>query len=136
MEKEGHQIGQWVGDYGIGGSPAPVATTAAPATSTGAAGTWGYYGIGSPRYQVGVLYSAANILADRGDEAGCESVLNALKSADQQFGNQLSGNAGSGWKQQISDAKPIDQLGGGAVLTSRNLVGTQVVNTQEMCSGA
>ena len=71
----------------------------------------------APALELGTLHDAAYILAGRGDEQGCRTVLAALERAYGEYAGQLreagvDPNAVSGWRaQEILAAKPVTELG-------------------------
>jgi sporulation protein YlmC with PRC-barrel domain len=123
-------------------APPPLDGTAATAarqpavTTEGAVGPWGATGWRTrPSMEIGTLFRAADILAQRGDQQGCETVLNAAKSVYGEYAAQLKElgvdpDAVSGWRQdQIANAQPITQIA--ASVRADNVVGTDVRNAQD-----
>jgi hypothetical protein len=128
------------------GQPPASADSSTTAPASGEAGTaqpgpWGDVGWGTaPRYQMGVLYNAAAVLGQMGDQAACESVLQALTGLYEQYSAQLQ-EAGvdpsevSGWRQeQIVTAKPVTELE--RPLRLDDIRGTDVRNNQDEYLGS
>jgi sporulation protein YlmC with PRC-barrel domain len=140
MDREGYWLAGYRGGAGSYGVTAPPGTTAAPgaATTTGTAaptagaaatatgggalvapgvGPWGDVGWATtPSDEIGTLYAAAEILARRGDEQACQTVLGEAREAYGQYVAQLR-QAGvepggvAGWRQeQILAARPLTEL--------------------------
>jgi len=69
-----------------------------------------------PMQQLRTLHSAALVMAQRGEQQGCETVLSELREAYGQYGQQLKqagtdGNRMNGYRQQqLADAKPVGQM--------------------------
>lgn len=123
---------------------APATGTAAPADPALADGTMGSpwrtdaatIGMMSPRFQVSALYSAANVLAHRGDEEGCQYVLSELNTVYEDHVSQLR-EAGvepgevTTWRQeQIALAQPVSEMPR-QFLSADNLSGMSVRNLQD-----
>lgn len=115
-------------------------STAMPPRPVGT-GPWNvggrYYGINSPRYQFGTLYRAAYVLARRGDEQGCQHVVDALKGTYESHRSQLE-EAGvdpqevTTWREeQIALAKPVEEVAMAGRLTIDDLMGTDVRNLED-----
>lgn len=155
MEEEGFWLTGWGWRWGPGPAMTPRTPVAGPATTarptdqprpgeTGTEGTapWAVtgpqpLGINSPRFQIRSLYSAANVLAYRGDEQGCQTVLEELQSAYDQFTTQLR-EAGvepgevTSWRQErITAAVPVEQLQQRRIVTIDDITGTDVRNLQD-----
>jgi hypothetical protein len=70
----------------------------------------------SPRYQIRTLYSAAGVLARRGDEVGCESVLTNLQTLYDEYVADLKragvepGEVASWRQQRIISAQSVNKL--------------------------
>lgn len=133
MNKDGYWLTGWGTRWGSGTATPPPGEKAQPRQSRSDDGNppkqaelraaadddqmapWGAsrWGIESPRYQIGTLYRAANVLAHRGDQQACNAVLAelkdvytghvaALKKAGVEPGEITS------WRQeQIADARPV-----------------------------
>lgn len=137
---------------GMGGTPpATTGTAAAPPATTGttpaapAAGapvTTGdprgiAQGVHSPREQIRALYYAAQVLAYRGEEEGCDYVAGQLETIYTSYAQQLQ-EAGvdprqvTDWRQeQLALAQPIDQVEGMHSFRIDHLTGTDVRNVQD-----
>jgi hypothetical protein len=139
MDRDGYWLAGYrggAGPYGMtappdaatvpGGATAPDAapgtgatTTATGGTAPGAAGVnpWGEVGwTTAPSEEIGTLHAAAAVLARRGDEQGCQTVLGEAREAYGQYVAQLR-QAGiepgrvTGWRQeQILAARPLTEL--------------------------
>jgi sporulation protein YlmC with PRC-barrel domain len=140
VDREGYWLTGWreARGAGIGAPPAAATATGAPADpaaspggaaapqqepvaglgAPAAVGPWGNMTWQqAPALELGTLYDAANILAARGDEQGCQTVLASLDRAYGEYAGQLreagvDPNAVSGWRaQEILAAKPVTDLG-------------------------
>ena len=148
MEEDGY----WLAGYrdawgwrGYGVDPAaPAIDPAAPVATPGAAAPaapWGAVGWDvSPGYQIRVLYSAAHVLAVRGEDDACQAVLAELRGLYDGYVTQLA-EAGiepgqvTGWRQErIAAATPVEEL---PMTTSVDMViGTEVRNLQDEYLGS
>lgn len=141
----------WRG-YGVGPGPGaepvdPNAPAGAPAQQGEAAapgepvGPWGEAQWQmAPGYQVRVLYSAANILALRGDEQGCQQVLGETRDLYGGYVEQLreagvEPNEVTGWRQeQIAASRPVTETE--PIVNIDNITGTEVRNTEDEYLGS
>jgi sporulation protein YlmC with PRC-barrel domain len=93
-----------------------------------------------PMQQIRALHAAAAVMAQRGEEQGCQTVLSELKEAYGQFGQQLrqagydGSRIGSYRQQQLANAKPVSQLAG--VLRADNITGTDIRNPRDEYLGS
>ena len=137
--------GYWLRDSGSGygypmygyTSPAPEAL---PARGTAGGGTitnpvTAEYGQVRPGYDIRTLIASANILARRGQQQACESVLTATRGIYKDYaGNLRNGDVHKmdipGWRsKQISTAQPV--TGDSNSFRFDHLVGTDVVNSKQ-----
>ncbi|HET6468506.1 MAG TPA: PRC-barrel domain-containing protein [Geminicoccaceae bacterium] len=122
----------------------PAATTAAggtapaqPGATVGAAGgPWGdtAWGMG-PHHEIRTLYAAAHVLATRGDEEGCQTVLAETQPVYGEYVTHLR-EAGVepgqvvGWREQeILAARPVTELG--SAVRFDQITGTELRNVQD-----
>lgn len=91
----------------------------------------------SPREQIRTLYFAAHILAQRGEQEGCDYVAGQLDAVYQDYTQQLT-SAGvdpaqvTDWRQeQLALAQPIDQAEGMRSYRIDDITGTDVRNIQD-----
>ncbi|WP_222183658.1 PRC-barrel domain-containing protein [Geminicoccus harenae] len=123
-------------------TPPPVDGTAAGAgqeagmPSQAPVSPWGDTGWQTrPSEEIGTLYRAAGILAQRGDQQGCQTVLNATQTIYQEYVGRLqelgvNPDEVTGWRQeQIVNARPINEVT--SSVQADNLVGTDVRNAQD-----
>lgn len=140
MEEDGYWIAGWGNRWG--GYPGPyrgdAATTGAAGWRTDAAGPWGpqaRFGINSPRYQIRILYSAANVLAHRGDREGCTRVVAELGDLYTNYVEELRqsgvepGRVTSWRQERIVAAQPVKQLN--RPVSIDDVTGTQLRNAQD-----
>lgn len=99
-------------------------------------------GIHSPREQVRALYFAAQVLAHRGEEEGCDYVAGQLETIYAGYVQQLE-EAGvspasiTDWRQeQLALAQPIDQVEGLHAYRIDDVTGTDVRNVQDQNLGS
>ncbi|MFM0339849.1 PRC-barrel domain-containing protein [Paraburkholderia fungorum] len=87
-----------------------------------------------PAYEVRTLMTSASILARRGEQQDCESLLTASRaiykgySADMGRGDGSAGGAPNWRLRQIASAQPV--TGDSTPFRSAELIGTSVVNPQ------
>lgn len=162
LGQEMNQDGYWLAGYrdawgwrgygigpGVGTEPVdPNAPTAAPPAQQGEAaapgepvGPWGQRQWQmAPGYQVRVLYSAANILALRGDEQGCQQVLGETRDLYDGYVQQLRDagvepNEVTGWRQeQIAASQPVSESA--PIVNIDNVTGTEVRNIEDEYLGS
>jgi sporulation protein YlmC with PRC-barrel domain len=108
--------------YGMGAAIPPVSSQA----------TAGQYSRARPGYEIRTLLASANILAQRGDESGCESLLGQTRDTYASYAGELRRDRvahvdSPGWRrQQIASAVPV--AGSVVAYRSDELVGAGVVN--------
>jgi len=108
--------------YGIGATIPPVSSQA----------TAGQYSRARPGYEIRTLLASANILAQRGDQAGCESLLGQTRDIYGSYAGELRRDRvahvdSPGWRrQQIASAVPV--AGSVVAYRSDELVGAGVVD--------
>ena len=123
--------------YGLGYTGAfPSAGSAVGKEGVDSKGYWR----ARPGYEVRTLLASAEILAQRGQEQACESVLSATRdtyaayAADLKSGKVPRGDV-TGWRrQQIATAQPVS--GSGVAYRSDELIGTSVINGQDNSLGS
>ncbi len=147
----------WLSGWGGGYATAMPATTAAPAGgTTGAGGTAvasdpagvavdpraQVEGIVSPRYQVRTLYGAAQVLAQRGDQEGCEFLVARMNEIYDDYSQTLQ-DAGvdpasvTTWRQeQLALAEPLVGSEGRVSYRIDDITGTDVRNMQDESLGS
>ncbi len=149
MQEDQFWLSGWGGAYGAPApqstrapaSPAPDAGAEAEITGSTTAGgadpRGAYQGIYSPRHQIRTLYSAARVLAHRGEEDGCAYVVGQLSAIYDQHIQQLT-DAGvdpasvTTWRQeQVALAKPLSEVQGMSSYRLDDLTGTDVRNMQD-----
>ena len=121
---------------GTPGDPA-LADPTVPASPWSAAGL-----TTSPRYDIRVLYMAAQVLAQNGEEDGCQYVLGQLQNTYDTYVAQLQ-DAGVDpalivdWRhERIALAQPVDELPDSFTLTVDELLGTDVRNPADAYLGS
>lgn len=93
-----------------------------------------------PMQQLRTLHSAALVLAQRGEQQGCETVLSELRDAYGQYGQQLKqagadGSRMNGYRQQqLADAKPVEQMQ--RAFRADNITGTDVRSPKDEYLGS
>lgn len=114
------------------GETMAVDPAAQDAAGFGVPGTWERYGYQSPRQQIQVLYSAAQVFAAQNNQEGCDYVLGQLASTYERFRNELA-DAGiepsqiTDWRQeQIALAERVEDIEGVQRLTVDTLIGNDV----------
>jgi sporulation protein YlmC with PRC-barrel domain len=163
MEQEGYWLGGWNNRYGVA-DPGPVAGGMAPApgeplapgistapdgtaTGLGAAGQpvppggevgspWGNVGwVERPSYEIRALMNAAVVLARRGDEQGCQQLVNTTDEIYGQYSAQLaelglSADEVTTWRQeQIVASRPVSEIQG--AIRTTDLVGSDLRNAED-----
>ncbi len=148
MSEEEFWLAGWGARWGYGTGPGPAQPPAGTAAETAAeppppaAGPWDTAGImasgfHSPRYQIETLYSAAHVLAQKGEEDGCQYVLSELRDTYSDYTARLQEagvepGAVTDWRQeQIALAEPVGQVASASRLTVDQLTGTDVRNLQD-----
>jgi sporulation protein YlmC with PRC-barrel domain len=108
--------------YGMGAAIPPVSSQA----------TAGQYSRARPGYEIRTLLASANILAQRGDQSGCESLLDQTRDVYASYAGELRRDRvahvdSPGWRrQQIASAVPV--AGSAVAYRSDELVGAGVVD--------
>lgn len=99
---------------------------------------WGgrSWGIASPPYQIRTLYSAANVLGQRGDQQTCSAVLAEMQDVYGDYTGRLK-QAGvepgdvTSWRQQrLVSARPVTEIDAG-LINLADITGTEVRNLQD-----
>lgn len=125
MDKDGFWLSGYGYRWGYGVPPGVVTPWGAVAG----------FGINAPRFQIQALYSAASVLARRGNEQACQAVLAEL---GQVYGQRVAQLRQAGiepgqvisWRQRlILAAQPVTQMG--RALSIDDLGGTDVRNPQD-----
>lgn len=158
MDDDGYWLTGWGSRWGYGIGPMGAPAAAGPRVSTAPVtppadsatdqreraqmdvapdnrlGPWGpgtRYGIMAPSYQIRTLYAAANVLAHRNDQDGCEAVTAELKQLYNGYVQELrtagiEPGAVRDWRvQQILLARPVEQIDRGAINIA-DITGTEV----------
>lgn len=119
------------------------ATGAAPRAGAGQAtgGPWGNVNwTVPPMQQLRTLHSAAVVMAQRGEQQGCETVLSELREAYGEYGEQLKRAGGdrtriSGYRQQqLASARPVGQMD--RAFRADNITGTDVRSPKDEYLGS
>lgn len=116
--------------YGYGYGQRETPTHAGPSGTPAAASYWR----ARPGYEVRTLIASANILAQRGQQQACETLLTATRDIYKGYAADLRNGAVPkmdmpGWqRQQIDSAQAVS--GSDTSFRSDQLVGTDVVNPQ------
>lgn len=91
----------------------------------------------SPRRDIGVLYQAARILGQKGDEEGCQHLLTVIADSYDTYAENLR-EAGidpesvTSWRQeQLAQAQPLTEVEGLSSYTTDDIEGTDVRNPQD-----
>lgn len=153
MQEDQFWLTGWGGGYGVPGpqsTRAPAATSPATGATTdmtgstidGGADPRGMAdGIHSPRHQIRALYSAARVLAHRGEEEGCAYITSQLSNIYDQHIQRLT-DAGidpasvTHWRQeQVALAQPIGETESLSSFRVDDLTGTDVRNLQDESLG-
>ncbi|MFC7478156.1 PRC-barrel domain-containing protein [Dankookia sp. GCM10030260] len=93
-----------------------------------------------PMQQLRALQAAVVVMAQRGEQQGCETVLAELRQAYDQYGQQLKQAGGnqdrmSGYRQQqLANATPVGQMD--RAFRADNLTGTDVRNAKDEYLGS
>lgn len=139
MQKDGYWFRGSGGGYGYPeyGYSAGEPNSLPPVGVNGAAGARvpavasNYEGV-RPGYEIRTLIASANILARRGQQQACESLLSTTRGIYSEYAADLHNNTTqkadlSGWRrQQIAAAQPVS--GSNTSLRSDQLIGTDVVS--------
>ncbi len=102
-------------------------------TTSGVPAQNGYRSV-RPAYEVRTLMTSANILARRGEQQNCESLLKASRAiyksyaADLGYGHSSTGDVSDWRTHQIANAQPV--TGVSTSFRSAELIGTSVVSPQ------
>ncbi|WP_051329155.1 PRC-barrel domain-containing protein [Geminicoccus roseus] len=151
MEEDGYWLSGWRGaGYGTAMMPgAPVAAANndpaevdqmagqdAGVASPVAVGPWGAVGWQTrPHMELRTLYRAASVLAARGKQEACQSVVTAAEAIYQDYSSQLQElgvdpNEVSVWRQeQIANAMPVAQLGSSVRID--DVIGSDIRNHED-----
>jgi sporulation protein YlmC with PRC-barrel domain len=135
----GAATGSGTGYYpGVGIPGGPVTDNPAiaeTAETTGMAPAWGL-GIHAPGVQIETLFRAAQVLAVRGDQEGCDAVLSELRQLYDEYATQLR-EAGvepgqvTNWRRELLlTAQPVSEMDLGRVSVGE-ITGTEVRNLQD-----
>lgn len=136
MDEDGYWLTGW--RYGGAAQPAapPVEGAGAPVGGPWGSVAWQH----APHYELGTLYEAAAILARRGDEQGCQTVLAELTQLYDRYTQELR-QAGvdpgqvAGWRaQQLAAAQPVEQIE--RTLRLDEITGTDLRNLQDEYLGS
>jgi sporulation protein YlmC with PRC-barrel domain len=99
-------------------------------------------GIDAPRYQVRSLYSAARVLAHRGDDEGCGLLVAEMNEVYDDYSQQMQ-DAGvdpatvTTWRQeQLALAHPLAESEGMSSYRIDDITGTNVRNVQDESLGS
>jgi sporulation protein YlmC with PRC-barrel domain len=139
MQKDGSWLGQARDGYGYGypmggiryGPAEPVGGNAAMAVS---------YERARPSYEIGILLTAANILAQSGQQQSCEQVLATTRTIYKQHAADLHGRGmrpgdQSRWeKSEIAAAKPV--AGQNAPYGTNQLIDSDVRSASDTALGS
>lgn len=125
------------GGGAIGAAPGAGADTSRAA----AGGPWGNVNwTMPPMQQLRTLHGAAIVMAQRGEQQGCETVLSELRDAYGEYGQQLKQAGGdqgrvSGYRQQqLASAKPVTQMN--RAFRADNITGTDVRSPKDEYLGS
>lgn len=146
MQQDGFWLTGWGTRWGteppMAAAPEPEVVApdgqAVPPRAAITQGPWGVetrHGVDSPRYQIRVLYSAASVLAHRGDEEACHSVtreLGELYASHVEELRQAGVEPGevTSWRQErIVEARPVSELG--TSVSMDDITGTEVRNARD-----
>lgn len=136
---DGAATGTGTGYYPGVGMPAdpmardPAATGTAATTAMQPA--WGL-GIHAPGVQIETLFRAAQVLAVRGDQEGCDAVLNELRQLYDEYATQLReagvepGQVTTWRRDMLLTAQPVSEMDLGRVSIGE-ITGTEVRNLQD-----
>ncbi|WP_162915253.1 PRC-barrel domain-containing protein [Desertibaculum subflavum] len=152
MDREGYWLTGWGSRWnygygtrpGVSGAAPPPATSTPPADRRMAAGDaagrepWAgaRWGMTSPRYQLGTLQAAANVLAYRGDQEACQAVLAEMQQLYGGYVEELKQagvdpNEVTSWRQaRLVAAQPVEQLDL-RYLTIGDVIGTEMRNLRD-----
>jgi sporulation protein YlmC with PRC-barrel domain len=149
MRKDGFWLNGWRAGYAVM-PPIPPATPpvqgsnpsghpAAPGTTAG--GPWGNVNWHDrPGQSLRTLWFAADILAQRGKQQGCETVLSAARDVYSHYVSDLRARGiepsnVAGWRRaQIGSAKPVNELT--TAFRADELIGMDVRNTKDQQLGS
>lgn len=119
---------------GMVGDPAATGATGA-ADPTVAQPAWGF-GIRAPGVQIETLFRAAQVLAVRGDQEGCDTVLNALRELYDSYAIQLQeagvdpGQVTTWRRDMLLTAQPVTEMDLRRI-SIEQITGTEVRNLQD-----
>ncbi len=137
LQNDESWAGGWSGmGFGMSDGVVPPEGTPNDPAGTGQAadmpGYWYSWGYQSPRRQVQVLYSAAQVFAVQGNQEGCDYVLGQLSATYERYRQELQSagvNPGTvtDWRQeQIALAQDVEEIQGISRFTADRLIGTDV----------
>ncbi|MDN2581743.1 PRC-barrel domain-containing protein [Aquibium sp. ELW1220] len=155
-ENEFWLTGWGTGAYGVPPGPQSTRTSATTSPATGGTSTTvpgagtasgtatmaadprgAVVGIDAPRYQIRALYSAARVLAHRGDGEGCQYVVAKMNEVYDGYSQQLQ-EAGvdpasvATWRQeQLALAEPVSGREGMSSYRIDDITGTDVRNVED-----
>lgn len=119
--------------YGYSSGEPDTLPPSAGSTTNGVPADGGYRSV-RPAYEVRTLMTSANILARRGQQQACESLLTASRAiykgyaADLGHGQNSTGDVPNWRIHQIASAQPV--TGDSTSFRSAELIGTSVVSPQ------
>lgn len=119
---------------GMAGDPTTTGTAAAP-DPTVAQPAWGL-GIRAPGVQIETLFRAAQILAIRGDQEGCDMVLAELRTLYEDYATRLEeagvdpGQVATWRRDMLLTAQPVSEVDLGR-LSIDQITGSEVRNLQD-----
>jgi len=140
LNQEQFWVTGWGNRWGVG-EPAMMADGVA---AGGMAAPWGAVqgDLRSPRAQIRQLYGAAYVLAQQGDEDGCQYLVQILDRTYQGYAEQLSA-AGlqpaqiTDWRQeQLALAQPVREMQHMQRMTVDDITGADVRNAQDQSLGS
>ena len=119
----------------------PTQSAGAGIGQAAAGGPWGNVNwTVPPMQQLRTLHGAAVVMAQRGEQQGCETVLSELRDAYDEYGQQLKqaggdqGRMSSYRQQQLASAKPVNQMN--RVFRTDNITGTDVRSPKDEYLGS
>jgi sporulation protein YlmC with PRC-barrel domain len=133
MQKDGYWVGGSDFGYGYGYGYNYGAGLYSPMTGANAPGASEYVHA-RPGYDVRTLLAAAQILAQRGDQASCEALLSQTRpiydgyAADLRSGNVPTYDAANFRRAQLATAQPVSAQN--VSYSSDELIGTEVLNSK------
>jgi sporulation protein YlmC with PRC-barrel domain len=132
FDSQRNKDGYWHDDAGLG--------YRYPMDGQPAASTTGYRNV-RPSYELRTLIASANILAQRGNQQGCEDTLTTIRDVYKTYVADMRGNGAvadiddpSRQQQQIAAAQPV--TAGHRSFTSDQLIGKDVRNAKDETLGS